>query len=78
MPNKLSINHMLGYARDIHTPQMRWHLLRMHHLTLAPEMTKGQLGELHLLVHAVEAFPDLRDLIGLPNDWYIESVRTKR
>ena len=67
-PN-LSEAHMMGVARDINSDELRSHLIIEHGVSIKNLNTKAQLGRAHLLTHAVDGFPELRELLNLPENW---------
>jgi hypothetical protein len=64
-PNNLSERHILGHAEGINTSDLRHHLIISHGVAPNTSRTKAQLGKVHLLAHAVQAHPELRELLGL-------------
>ena len=70
--------HVVDLAKRIRPPGMITHLILTHGLAVSPNATKGQLGQLHLLAHAIMATPELKEVLGLPEDWNIKLSRTHR
>lgn len=67
--NNLSEGHILGPARIINKPNLHFHLTAEHRIYSRGSRTQAELGRLHLLAHAVQAHPELRDLLNLPEGW---------
>lgn len=67
--NSLNQEHVLGPARDVNIARLRDHLILEHGVSVEKVRTKGELGKLHLLVHAVLAYPELRELMNIPPEW---------
>lgn len=65
----LSDLHILGAAKNVNKRQLATHLIFYHGVGLGEAKTQLQLGKLHLLAHAVTAFPELGQLMGLPERW---------
>lgn len=65
----MSETHHVGRAALISTRDIEWHLHHDHGVYHNSAKTKGQLGRLHLLVHAVLADDNLRQLLNLPEGY---------
>jgi len=63
--NNLSHMHEMKPARDIDITILRIHLTLDHGVSSKDARTRAQMGRLHLLAHAVDAFPDLKELLNL-------------
>lgn len=61
----LTEQHKIDLAKRVRPPGMITHLILTHGVSVSPNMTKGELGKLHLLAHAMMAHPELRELLGL-------------
>lgn len=65
----LSETHQMGRARDINKRALEDHLIFWHSVSIHDARTKAELGHLHTLAHAVNAYPELIELLGLPRKW---------
>lgn len=65
MANNLNEFHTLGRVGLINTGALRSHLIRVHGISPESLRTKGALGRWHLMMHAAEAFPEIRELMGM-------------
>ncbi len=68
-PNNLNEHHVLGRAHNIGEQDLRFHLSLSHALHPRAARTNAELGKLHLLAHAVQAHPELKELLNLPETW---------
>jgi hypothetical protein len=68
-PTSLNQDHVLGNAKDVNFSDLSFHLVIDHNISVTHLKTKSQLGKAHLLAHAVEAYPELRELMNLPPEW---------
>lgn len=59
----------MGPARDVNINDLEFHLLMDHGVATQGRKTKGELGKLHTLVHAVLAHPELGELMNLPEEY---------
>lgn len=67
--HNLDQHHQLTQARNLNRSDLMHHLVIDHGVSIRDTRSKGQLGRLHLLTHAVQAFPELRKLLNLPEGW---------
>lgn len=65
----LNEHHQMGPARYINRTDLVNHLVSDHGVALGKAHTKGELGKLHALVHAILAHPALGELMGLPEGY---------
>jgi hypothetical protein len=65
----LNEHHQLGRARDINSRKLTEHLIQDHGVHASDTWAKGTLGKIHTLTHAILAYPELRELMGLPEHY---------
>lgn len=61
----LSHLHQIVHAKKINRDRLRSHLVIDHGIHVGEDTTKGEMGRLHTLVHAVLAYPMLGELMEL-------------
>lgn len=66
----LNLAHELVLTRQVtRLSDLRNHLIFGHGISVQNAKTRGELGRLHLLAHAVISYPELSELLELPEGW---------
>lgn len=65
----LSHLHQIVLAKQINRDRLKSHLVLEHNIHVGDDATKGEMGRLHTLVHAVLAYPMLAELMELHKDY---------
>lgn len=65
----LTQNHELTLARKVNIEHLRQHLIVDHNVPVREAHTRGELGKLHLVTHAIIASPQLRQVLDLPENF---------